>query len=112
MFYLFIHAICFKYLITKFNWKMKFSLFLLIPLVYTLKKPPQYAPQTVNLNKMEVVVGWSSLGVHSSSLTSHHGSEETKPKGKPETLVQLHWEDAEYEPYSHLPFQKTISPDS
>lgn len=28
--------------ITKFNWKMKFSLFLLIPLVYTLKT--QYAP--------------------------------------------------------------------
>lgn len=60
---------------------MKFSLFLLIPLVYTLKT--QDAPQTVNLNKMEVVVGRSSLRVHSSSLTSHHGPEETKPKGKP-----------------------------
>lgn len=65
--------------ITNFNWKMKFSLFLLIPLAYTLKT--QYAPLTVNLNKM--VVGQSSLRVHSSSLTSHHSPEETKPKGKP-----------------------------
>lgn len=106
MFYLFLHAICFKYLITKFNWKMKFSLFLLIPLVYTLKT--QCASQ--NRNKMGLVAGRSSLRVHSSSLTSHHGPVETKCEEKPWALLQLTWEDTGHEPYRHLPFQKTVLP--
>lgn len=108
MFYLFFHAIRFKYLIIKFNWEMKFSLFLLIPLVYTLRT--QYAPQNVNLNKVGVVVGRSSLRVHSSSRISLHGPVETNSKEKPWALLQINLEDTGYEPYRHLPFQKMILP--
>jgi hypothetical protein len=83
MFYLFLYAICFKYLVTKFNWKNG----VLVVLIDSTHKHIK-EPQIVNVNKMEVVMGRSHLRVHSSSLTSHHGPVEARWKEKLWELLQ------------------------